>query len=131
MNGRTTHQPIRTTPTNAGPDSKGIVTVFGWDLEGMVAFYLVAGALAGMLVVFSLQAQSIWTRLGAGAVPVAAAAIWIKVFVHGRPPGYQSDVFEATIRGPGFRLNPQGWCRKRHPRVLLLTRLEAEEVRRG
>jgi hypothetical protein len=113
------HRPVRVTPTYAGPDSKGIVSVMGWDLEGMVAFYLVGGGVIGLLVVFALAGSSIFVRLSAGLVPVVLACLWVKIFVHGRPPAYQMDVFEGWLRGATFRLDPQKWCRKRHPRAIL------------
>jgi hypothetical protein len=114
----------RITPTNAGPDSKGMVSVFGWDLEGMVAFYLVGGALAGMLVVFILSSSALWTRLGCGLVPLLLSALWVKLFIHGRPPAYQADLWEARVRGPDFRLRPHAWCRKVHPRAWARRRQE-------
>lgn len=121
----------RATPTNAGPDSKGIVSVFGWDLEGMVAFYLVGGALLGMLLVFVLTGHSLYERLFAGIVPVLFSALWVKVFVHGRPPSYQSDVFERWLHGSCFRLRPQAWTQKVHPRSLVIARLIEAEAKRA
>jgi hypothetical protein len=104
----------------------------GWDLEGMVAFYLVGGALVGMLLVFVLTAQPILTRIVSGFIPVIASALWIKFFVHGRPPSYQNDVFEKWLRGSTFRLRPQPWTRQRHPRVMIFNKqLEAEARRVG
>ncbi len=109
------HRPVRVTPTHAGPDSKGMVSIFGWDLEGLVAFYIVGGGVVGLVLVFALVRFSIWSRLGLGALPVALAAAWVRVFVHGRPPAYQRDVFEKWIRGRHFGLRPQRWCRQRTP----------------
>lgn len=126
------YRPVRVTPTHAGPDSKGIVSVFGWDLEGMVAFYLVGGAVAGMFVVFTLSGRPIFTRLVSGILPVLASAFWVKCFVHGRPPAYQSDVFDRWLRGTTFRLRPQSWCRKHHPRERIVAKMsEAEQLRHG
>lgn len=122
---------MRVTPTNAGPDSKGIVSVFGWDLEGLVAFYLVGGGLAGMLLVLALTTQPMGTRIVCGLLPVIASAIWIKVFVHGRPPAYQRDVFERRLRGTTFRLRPQRWCRMTHPRNVVIRRLQQKEHPHG
>ncbi|HEU5081396.1 MAG TPA: hypothetical protein VFT72_19445 [Opitutaceae bacterium] len=124
------HRPIRVTPTNAGPDSKGIVSVFGWDLEGLVAFYIVGGALIGMLLVLALTGRSIFTRIGVGLVPVAVSAVWIKFFVHAKPPAYQSDVFEKHLRGRNFGLKPQRWCRRRDPRQIIEHRLAENGGRR-
>ena len=121
----------RVTPTNAGPDSKGIVSVLGWDLEGTVAFYLVGGALVGMFLIFTLTGQSMLTRVIAGFCPVAASALWIKYFVHGRPPSYQSDVFEKWLRGSTFRLRPQQWTRQRHPRIAVINKQLEMEARRA
>jgi hypothetical protein len=123
------HRPIRVTPTYAGPDSKGVVSVFGWDLEGMVAFYLVVGALLGMLVLFSTAGKPLLARLAFSLVPVLVAALWVRIFVHGRPPSYQSDVFERWLRGTTFRLRPQKWCRRRHPRGLVAQRLHDQMER--
>jgi hypothetical protein len=125
------HRPLRVTPTNAGPDSKGIVSVFGWDLEGMVAFYLVAGALAGMLLVLCLRGSATATRVAAGAVPLLLSVAWVKFFVHGRPPSYQADVCERLIHGAAFRLRPQRWCRKSPPRDVLRNRIAAQEAHHG
>ena len=125
------HRPIRVTPTNAGPDSKGIVSVFGWDLEGLVAFYIVGGALIGMLLVLALTGRSIFTRLGVGLVPVVSSAIWIKFFIHAKPPSYQSDVFEKYIRGRNFGLRPQRWCRKSDPKKIIEVRLLEKGGSRG
>ena len=122
---------MRVTPTHAGPDSKGIVSVFGWDLEGMVAFYLVAGALGGMLLVFVLSGRPIATRLGVGVIPLIASVLWVKFFVHGRPPSYQSDVFERWLRGTTFKLRPQLWCRKKHPRHVVLAKIMEMELHHG
>lgn len=125
------HKPVRVTATNAGPDSKGIVSVFGWDLEGMVAFYLVGGALAGMFLIFALTGRPLSTRVGAGLVPLLGSALWIKIFIHGRPPAYQSDVVERWVRGTSFRLLPQHWCRKQHPRQIVFTKLLEKENNHG
>ncbi len=122
---------MRVTPTYAGPDSKGIVSVFGWDLEGLTAFYLVAGALAGMLLVFILSGRPISTRIGAGVMPLIGAALWVKFFVHGRPPAYQSDVVDRWLRGTTFKLRPQGWCRKKHPRHVVLAKMTETEQHHG
>ncbi len=124
-------QSWRVTPTNAGPDSKGIVSVLGWDLEGMIAFYLVGGALMGMALIFALTGRPILTRVIAGIVPVVLSAVWVKLFVHGRPPSYQSDVFETWLRGRTFRLKPQAWTRKRHPRLTVLLKKVEMEARRA
>jgi|GEM_PF-3598118 len=121
----------RVTPTNAGPDSKGIVSVLGWDLEGMVAFYLVAGALVGMILIFALTGRPIVTRVISGIVPVILSAGWVKCFVHGRPPSYQTDVFEKWLRGVSFRLKPQSWTRQRHPRAMVFIKQLEAEARRG
>lgn len=121
----------RVTPTNAGPDSKGIVSVMGWDLEGMVAFYLVGGALVGMFLIFALTGQSILTRIFSGIIPVLLSALWVKFFVHGRAPSFQSDVFERWLHGSNFRLRPQRWTRRRHPRVNVLNKQLEMEARRA
>lgn len=125
-------RPVRVTPTNAGPDSKGIVSVFGWDLEGMVAFYLVGGALVGMLVILATAGQSFIARIGFALIPFALSAVWVRIFVHGRPPSYQADVLEGWLRGPHFRLRPQTWCGRLHPRTALWLRvISREETDRG
>ncbi len=116
------HRPVRVTPTNAGPDSKGLVSILGWDLEGMVAFYIVGGGVVGMILVFALANFSIWTRFACGFLPVVLSALWVKTFIHGREPAYQQDVFERWIRGRHFRLAPQRWSRLRPPAQVLRAR---------
>lgn len=125
------HRPVRVTPTNAGPDSKGMVNMFGWELEGMVAFYVVAGGVVGLILVFALSGRPLTTRAFVGMVPVAASIAWVKLFVHGKPPAYQGDRLEKWYRGPNFRLRPQKWSKQIHPRNLVLRGVMKKGGHRG
>jgi hypothetical protein len=128
---RDEHRPMRVTPTNAGPDSKGVVSVFGWELEGLTAFYLIGGALASFGLAFVLNRWPFGQRVVASLVPAGAAALWIKFFVHGRPPAYQRDVIERWIWGRTFRLRPRSWLRWRHPRKQVETAWQDRELSHG
>lgn len=121
----------RVTPTNAGPDSKGMMSVFGWELEGTTAFYLVAGAVGFMVLMFVLQGVPFVTRIGVALLPVIGTVAWVKFMVHGRPPGYQFDKIDGWIFGGDFCQRPQKWTKWRHPRVAILAEVKAKEACRG
>jgi len=128
---RDENRPIRETVTNSGPDSKGIVSIAGWELEGATAFYIVAGALCSVTLIFATSALPFMLRFMICALPLGLTAGWVQMFVHGKPPGYQGDLFRTFFKGRSFGLSPQKWSQWRHPRSVVLAGMIAKEARRG
>lgn len=107
---------MRTTFTNSGPDSKGVVRFGNWELEGEAYLYVVVGAI-GTLLVFMLSANlGLVGRALLASLPLLAAVGWIKFFLVGRPPHFTGDFFEGLLMGQHFNLRPQEWEMTAHPR---------------
>lgn len=106
---------MRTTSTNSGPDSKGVVRFGNWELEGEAYLYVVVGAV-GTVLAFILAANLGMVARGTVALlPIAAAVGWVKFFLVGRPPHFMGDFFEGLIVGKHFGLRPQDWAKAAHP----------------
>lgn len=106
---------MRVTSTNSGPDSKGVVRFGNWELEGEAYLYVVAGAVATVLV-FILSANLGMVARGAVALlPMSAAVGWVKFFLVGRPPHFMGDFFEGLFVGKHFGFRPQDWAKAAHP----------------
>jgi hypothetical protein len=92
---------LRFTETNSAEDSAGKT----WGLEGNLFWYLVGGSFASvltLLLLFSVWQWSLLTALVPAAVPLAITLLYILAFRQGRPSGYDTDLFELWLRGPGF-----------------------------
>jgi hypothetical protein len=109
---------MRTTSTNSGPDSAGVVRFGRWELEGEAYLFVVAGAVGGILVFILTAAWSATARIAAAALPIGCALAWVKFFLVGRPPHFCGDYFEGLIVGKHFKLRPQEWAKAAHPRGL-------------
>ncbi|HVU34393.1 MAG TPA: hypothetical protein VHE61_13240 [Opitutaceae bacterium] len=109
---------MRITPTNSGPDSKGVVRIGQWELEGEAYLYVVAGAIATIFVFILGARLGMLARTGAALVPLAGAVAWVKFFLVGRPPHFMGDFFEGLLVGKHFELRPQEWAKTAHPRGL-------------
>jgi hypothetical protein len=107
---------MRTTTTNSGADSKGVVRLGRWELEGDSYLLLVVGAVFGVAVFILCYRSSFWLRAGASLVPLAAALFWIRFFVCGRPPHFVGDFFEGLVAGVDFRVRMNRRPRPVHPR---------------
>lgn len=109
---------MRVTPTNSGPDSKGVVRFGKWELEGEAYLYVVVGAIATLLVFIVSAGLSPLPRTLASVVPLGSSAAWVKFFLMGRPPHFTGDYFEGLAVGRHFGLCPQEWSKTAHPRGL-------------
>jgi hypothetical protein len=107
---------MRTTSTNSGPDSKGVVRFGNWELEGEAYLYVVVGAI-GTLLVFILSSNLGFVARGSlSSLPLLAGIGWVKFFLVGRPPHFTGDFFEGLLMGKHFNLRPQEWAMAAHPR---------------
>lgn len=102
---------MRTTTTNSGADSKGVVRVGRWELEGESYLLLVIGAVCAVGVFIVCAGSNFWVRAGAALVPVLAAVFWIRIFVTGRPPHYVGDLLEGVLAGKNFGVRPGSLAR--------------------
>ncbi len=90
---------LRFTETNSADDSAGKT----WGLEGNLFWYLVGGAFTSVLALLLLFSVWHWS-LFAALLPAAAplTLFYILAFRQGRAPGYDTDLFELWLKGPGF-----------------------------
>lgn len=109
---------MRTTPTNSGADSKGVVRFGSWQLEGESYLFIVGGAVGSILLFVVTAQMSGVARFAVSLVPLLAGAGWVKFFIAGRPPHYTGDFFEGLVIGKHFNLRPQEWAMTAHPRGL-------------
>ena len=103
---------LRFTDTNAASDSKGRT----WGLEGGLFWWLVGGVGVAITVFFVLLVMmntSLLTAFLAALVPVGLCLAYIFGFRQGKPPGYDRDMFEHVLTGPGF--SPQAGQNLKHP----------------
>ena len=92
---------LRFTETNSADDSAGKT----WGLEGNLFWYLVGGSFASVLTLLLLFSVWRWNLLSAllpAAVPISLTLLYVLAFRQGRPPGYDTDLFELWLKGPGF-----------------------------
>ena len=103
---------LRFTDTNAASDSKGRT----WGLEGGLFWWLVGGvgvAITVFFVLLVMMNSSLLTAFLVALVPVALCLTYIFGFRQGKPPGYDQDIFEQAVTGPGF--SPQAGHISSHP----------------
>ena len=108
----TTKSELRLTDTNAASDSKGRT----WGLEGGLFWWLIGGIGAGIIVFFVLLVVinvSLAMSFVAALVPVLLCLAYIFALRHGKPPGYDRDIFECLMTGHGF--SPQTGHNCTHP----------------
>ena len=97
---------LRFTETNSADDSAGKT----WGLEGNLFWFVVGGVFAGvvtLLLLFSVGA-GLAHRAVPASVPLGLTLLYVFGFRQGKPPGYDLDLFELWLNGPGF--GPQ-FCR--------------------
>ncbi|HUB68136.1 MAG TPA: hypothetical protein VL981_11690 [Candidatus Methylacidiphilales bacterium] len=105
---------LRLTDTNAADDSAGSV----WGLDGSLFMPVVASAaisIGVILILFSFFHLVWWMSFPLGAVPFTFTLIYVLLFRQGKPPGYDRDLFELWIIGPGFSFSPADGGKYRKP----------------
>lgn len=108
---------MRTTNTNSGADSKGVIRLGRWEVEGESYLLLVAGAVAAVLVFIMAHRIAFGWRLGASLIPLGAAVFWIRFFIAGRPPHFVGDWLEGRIVGRHFRIRMGKLVRRKTRRL--------------
>jgi hypothetical protein len=101
MNGNT----LRLTETNSADDSKGRT----WGLEGNLFWYLTGGTFISvltLLLLFSVARVSFFASLLFAAIPLLVTLVYVYVFRHGKPSGYDVDCLDWWIKGSAFGPNP-------------------------
>ncbi len=106
---------LRLTDTNAASDSSGRT----WGLEGSLVWWLIGGIGSAIVVFFALLVwieTSLLTSVLVAVVPLLLVLAYIFGLRQGKPPGYDRDLLELLLSGPGFapeadphRLSPPPW----------------------
>lgn len=107
----------RCTRTHSGPDSKGVVRFGRWELEGEAYLFIVGGAVCAVLIFILAVSLPFPARVSVTALPLLAAAAWVKFFLVGRPPHFTGDFLEGLVVGRHFDLGSALRARKPHPRA--------------
>ncbi len=107
---------MRITRTNSGADSKGVVRLGRWEIEGEAYLYVVVGGVLAVLVFAMAVSLPLLGRIALALVPVLLSVAWVKCFFVGRPPHYLGDFMERLVAGRHFNLRPQAWARLSPPR---------------
>ena len=92
---------LRFTETNSAEDSAGRT----WGLEGSLFWYLTGGIFTSvilLLVLFSMWRYTLTASATAAVAPLALVLLYIFGFRQGKPPGYDRDLIELWLAGPGF-----------------------------
>ena len=92
---------LRFTETNSADDSAGKT----WGLEGNLFWFVAGGAFAGVLTLLLLFSVWHWNFLSAlvpALIPLGLALLYALAFRQGKPSGYDIDLFELWLKGPGF-----------------------------
>ena len=101
------HLHLRLTDTNAADDSGGSV----WGLDGNLFLPVVASAtlsIGVLLVLFAFFHVNWIASALLGAVPFTGTLAYVLLLKQGKPPGYDLDLFDLWINGPGFALVQRG-----------------------
>jgi hypothetical protein len=98
-------QELRFTETNSADDSAGKT----WGLEGNLFWFVAGGAFAAvvtLLLLFSVGHWSLLSALVPALIPLVLALLYALTLRQGKPPGYDTDLFELWLKGPGFGPQP-------------------------
>ncbi|MEZ0300142.1 MAG: hypothetical protein ACAI35_27115 [Candidatus Methylacidiphilales bacterium] len=105
---------LRFTDTNAADDSAGSV----WGLDGDLFLPVVISAAAsiGLLLVLFAALSVHWLISGLLAgLPFGGTLSYVLFLKQGKPAGYDRDLFELLISGPGFQFQSKGQQHYRRP----------------
>ena len=103
---------LRFTETNSADDSTGKT----WGLEGNLFWFVAGGAFSAvvtLLLLFSVAHWSLLSALVPALIPLVLALLYALTLRQGKPSGYDTDLFELWLKGPGF--GPQSPRTDAHP----------------
>src|SRR4029453_13816629 len=92
---------LRFTETNSADDSAGKT----WGLEGNLFWFVVGGAFAAGVtppLLFGVWHWNLLSAVGPAVIPLGLALLYALAFRQGKPSGYDIDLFELWLKGPGF-----------------------------
>lgn len=92
---------LRFTETNSADDSAGKT----WGLEGNLFWFVAGGAFVGVLTLLLLFSMWHWSFLSAlipALIPLGMAMLYAVALRQGKPSGFDIDLFELWLKGPGF-----------------------------
>lgn len=105
MNTSVSKHELRFTETNSADDSAGKT----WGLEGNLFWFVAGGAFAAVLTLLLLFSAFRWPLLSAAVpalIPLVLSLLYALALRQGKPPGYDTDLFELWLKGPGFGPQP-------------------------
>ena len=92
---------LRFSETNSADDSTGKT----WGLEGNLFWFIAGGAFLSVITLLLLFSVSRWSLLSAlipAVIPLGFALLYALALRQGKPPGYDTDLFELWLKGAGF-----------------------------
>ncbi len=92
---------LRFTETNSADDSAGKT----WGLEGNLFWFIAGGAFAAVVTLLLLFSVWRWTLISAvvpALIPLGLSVAYALALRQGKPSGYDTDLFELWLKGPGF-----------------------------
>ena len=101
MSTSTVNREWRFTETNSSDDSTGKT----WGLEGNLFWFLIGGGFAAVVTLLLLFSVWRWTLAGAAvpaSIPLGLALFYALALRQGKASGYDTDLFELWLNGPGF-----------------------------
>ena len=105
MSDKASNHELRFTETNSADDSAGKT----WGLEGNLFWFVAGGAFAAVMTLLLLFSVWCWSLLNAAVpalIPLMLSLLYALALRQGKPPGYDTDLFELWLKGPGFGPQP-------------------------
>lgn len=105
MNTSVSKHELRFTETNSADDSAGKT----WGLEGNLFWFVAGGAFAAVVTLLLLFSAFRWPLLSAAVpalIPLVLSLLYALALRQGKPLGYDTDLFELWLKGPGFGPQP-------------------------
>jgi hypothetical protein len=104
MSDTSSNRELRFTETNSADDSAGKT----WGLEGNLFWFVIGGGFATVLTLLLLFSVWRWSLISAAipaTVPLGLSLLYALTLRQGKPSGYDTDLFELWLKGPGFGPN--------------------------
>ncbi len=95
---------LRFSDTNSSDDSHGKT----WGLDGNLFWFIVGGVFSfvmTLLLLFSTLKMSLGQSFGVALIPLLLTLIYVFGFRQGKPSGYDLDLLDYWLNGPG--ISPQ------------------------
>ena len=105
MSSKASNYELRFTETNSADDSAGKT----WGLEGNLFWFVAGGAFVAVITLLLLFSVWRWSLVNAAVpalIPLTLSLLYALALRQGKPAGYDTDLFELWLKGPGFGPQP-------------------------